>query len=71
MNIIITAEVTYEIQGVKDINEARSIFQTCVASEARHMEGVSYVGSKEAFATKMNEDMTIDPNPQTWELGEI
>lgn len=71
MNVIITAEVTYEIQDVNTIEEAQNIFFTCASSEARHMENVYYVGMKEMFATEMNNDGTIDSNPKTWELGEL
>lgn len=71
MNIIITAEVTYEIQDVLDLEEAISIFQTCVTSEARQMEGVTYCGTKNLFATEMNEDMTINSNPTIWEMEEV
>ena len=66
MNVIITAEVTYEIQDVKSIDDVKDIFLTCVTAEARHMEGVTHIGIKEAFATEMNEDGTINSNPQIW-----
>ena len=71
MNIIVTAEVTYEIQDVKDLEQAISIFQTCVTSEARHMEGVTHCVTKNLFATEMNDDMTFDTNPQIWEVEEV
>jgi hypothetical protein len=70
MNVIMTAEVTYIIKDVDTIEDAQSIFQTCVTSEARHI-GVEYVGTKEAFATQMNDTLTFDSNPEIWELGEI
>lgn len=71
MNIIVTAQVTYEIADVQNIEEAISVFQQCVTSEAGHMEGVTYTGTRELFATEMNADMTFDSNPQIWEREEV
>ena len=71
MNIIVTAQVTYEIQDVKDFDEAVSVFQQCVKSEARQMEAVQYVGTKELFATEMTEEMTFMTHPQIWEKEEV
>lgn len=71
MNIIVTAQVTYEISDVKDFEEAKKIFQTCVIAESYRMEGVQYIGTKEMFATKMNEDWTVPENPTIWEEEEV
>lgn len=71
MNIIITAQVTYEITDVQNIDEATDIFYQCVTREARHMEGVTYIGTRELFATEMKDDMTFDSNPQIWEREEV
>ena len=71
MNIIVTAQVTYEIQDVNNFDDAVSVFQQCVKSEARQMEGVSYIGTKELFATEMTEEMTFMTRPQMWEKEEV
>lgn len=70
MNIIVTAQVTYEIQDVKDFDEAVSVFQSCVKT-VRHMEGVQYIGTKELFATEMADDSTFMTHPQMWEKEEV
>jgi hypothetical protein len=71
MNIIITAQVTYEIQDVQDFDEAVSVFQQCVIRGTRQMEGVQYVGTKELFGTEMTEEMTFMTHPQIWEKEEV
>lgn len=71
MNIIITAQVTYEISDVENFEEAVGIFQQCVTSESYHMDGVSYTGTKELFATEMTEEHGFDPFPKTWEMEEV
>ena len=71
MNIIVTAQVTYEISDVKDFEEAKKIFQTCVIAESYRMEGVQYIGTKEMFGTEMAEDGTFLTHPQIWEEEEV
>jgi hypothetical protein len=71
MNIIITAQVTYEISDVKDFEEAKNIFQTCVLAESYRMEGVEYIGTKEMFGTEMTEEGTFMEHPQIWEEEEV
>ena len=71
MNVVITAEVTYEITGIGSIEEAKQIFFNCVSDRNRHVENVYFVGLKEMFATQMNNDGTISSVPNTWELGEM
>lgn len=70
MNIIVTAQVTYEISDVKDFEEAKNIFQSCVKA-VRHMEGVQYIGTKQLFATEMTDDGTFMTHPQMWEKEEV
>lgn len=71
MNIIVTAQVTYEIADVKDLDDAISIFQQCVKTEARQMEGVNYIGTKHLFATEMDADFMFDSHPRIWEREEV
>ena len=71
MNIIITAQVTYEIFDVANFEEAVEVFQTCVTGSARYMEGVEYSGTKEMFGTEMTEEGTFMTHPQMWELEEV
>lgn len=71
MNIIITAQVTYEVSDVENFEEAVDVFQTCVTGNARYMEGVEYCGTKEMFATEMTEEGTFIANPQIWEREEV
>lgn len=71
MNIIVTAQVTYEIQDVEDFDEAVSVFQQCVKGSYHHIEGVAYCGTKELFATEMTEEMTFMTHPQIWEKEEV
>ena len=70
MNIIITAQVTYELTDVENFDEAISIFQSCVKA-VRHMEGVQYIGTKQLFATEMADDGTFMTHPQMWEKEEV
>jgi hypothetical protein len=70
MNIIITAQVTYEIVDVANFDEAVSVFQSCVKA-VRHIEGVQYIGTKELFATEMTTNGTFVTHPQIWEKEEI
>lgn len=71
MNIIITAEVTYEIYDVETFDDAVEVFQTAVTGTARYMEGVDYSGTKNLFATAMEEDGTFSQHPQIWEKEEV
>jgi hypothetical protein len=71
MNIIITAEVTYEIYDVETFDDAVLVFQTAVTSTARYMEGVDYTGTKNLFATAMEEDGTFSQHPKIWEKEEV
>jgi|APGre2960657373_1045057.scaffolds.fasta_scaffold180602_2 hypothetical protein len=70
MNVIVTAEVTYELTNVENFDEVISIFQTCVMS-VRNMEGVSYIGTKQLFATEMTDEGTFMESPQIWEMEEV
>jgi hypothetical protein len=70
MNVIVTAEVTYELTNVENFDEVISIFQTCVMS-VRNMEGVAYVGTKQLFATEMTDEGTFMESPQIWEMEEV
>jgi hypothetical protein len=54
MNLIISAQVTYEIYDVKSFDEAVSIFQTAVTNH--EMDGVTPVLVHDAFATEINKD---------------
>ena len=71
MNVIVTAQVTYEIFDVANFEEAVEVFQTCATGSARYMEGANYIGTKEMFGTEMNEDGTFKTHPQIWELEEV
>ena len=71
MNIIITAQVTYEITDVDSFGDALSIFQQCASSEAHQMEGVEYIGTKELFATEMTGQNSFDQSPKTWEINQV
>lgn len=53
VNVIISAQVTYEIYNVKSFDEACSIFETAVSND--QMEGVVPVLVHDAFATEINE----------------
>ena len=70
MNIIITAQVTYELTDVENFDEAVSVFQSCVKAVC-HTKGVQYIGTKELFATEMADDGTFMTHPQMWELEEV
>ena len=71
MNIIVTAEVTYEIFDVANFEEAVSIFQTCVKTETYRMEGVEYIGTKEMTGTELSDEGTFTAHPQMWEMEEV
>lgn len=68
MNIIVTAQVTYEIYGVQDIQEAVSVFQECVV---KRIDDTQYIGTKELFATEMSDEGTFLTHPQIWEIEEV
>ncbi len=70
MNVIVTAEVTYELRDIENLDDVISIFQTCVKS-VRHMEGVAYIGTKQLFATEMTDEGTFMASPQMWEMEEV
>lgn len=71
MNIIITAVVTYEIFDVANFEEGMDVFQTCVKAEARRMEDVNYIGTKEAFATELSDEGTFLKLPREWQMDEV
>ena len=71
MNIIVTAEVTYEIFDVENFEEAIAVFQTCVTGNARYMEDVEYIGTKEMTGTELSDEGTFLTHPQMWEKEEV
>lgn len=71
MNIIVTAQVTYEIYDVDNVDDAISVFQQAVTAKARHLDDVSYIGTKELFATEMSDEGEFLTHPQMWEVEEV
>ena len=69
MNIIVTAQVTYEIYGVKDITEAIDVYKECV--KKRTVSDTQYIGIKELFATEMSDEGTFLTHPEIWEIEEV
>lgn len=69
MNTIVTAQVTYEIYGVKDITEAIDVYKECV--KKRTVSDTQYIGIKELFATEMSDEGTFLTHPEIWEIEEV
>lgn len=69
MNIIVTAQVTYEIYDVKDITEAIDVYKECV--KKRTVSDTQYIGIKELFATEMSDEGTFLTHPEIWEIEEV
>ncbi len=65
MNIIITAEVTYEISNVKTFEQALGLFEYMV-SEVK-VSDANYISTKNIFGTEVDLLGRIKPQPQTWE----
>lgn len=68
MNLIITAQVTYEIYGVKDVHEGVDIFKQSVI---KRLDDTQFIGIKELFATEMAEDGTFLTHPEIWEIEDV
>ena len=71
MRMIITATVTYEIDDVASFEDATDVLRQIVTSEAQHMDGVTHTGTRDVFASEVNDDGTIISNPTIWELEEM
>jgi hypothetical protein len=71
MNVIITAQVTYEIFGAEDIEEAVKVFQSSVKGKVSWDDGGEYIGTKEMFITEMTDEGTFMESPQMWEIEEV
>lgn len=69
MNIIVTAQVTYEIYGVKDIHEAVDIYKECVKKWS--VTDTQYIGIKELFATELSDEGTFKTDPEIWEIEDV
>jgi hypothetical protein len=70
MNIIVTAQVTYEMTDVKDIEEAVQRFQDALY-RGTFDQSKQYIGTKEMFITEMTDDGTFMESPQMWEIEEV
>lgn len=69
MNVIVTAEVTYEFADVKSVEHAIEVYQSCVK---RHLwDNTQYIGTKQMFITEMNEDGTFMDFPEIWDIEDV
>jgi hypothetical protein len=71
MNVIVTAQVTYEMTDVADTAEAIQRFQDSLYRGSFDRLNKNYIGTKEMFITEMNRDGTFMESPQIWEIEEI
>lgn len=71
MKVTVTALVTYEIYDVETFDDAVDVYQQCVKAEARHLDGVQYIGTKEMFLTEMTDDGEFMSHPTIVEIDEV
>jgi hypothetical protein len=71
MNVIVTAQVTYEMTDVADTAEVIQRFQSALYTGSFDRRNKNYIGTKEMFITEMNRDFTFMESPQIWEIEEI